>query len=190
MAVLYADELQKNHFAHICSRSSCITLSLLLFVFVMPFVLVVRTHSKFKQCIANSHFFLVLDYWVTEQYIYEQPTITHLNEMVAILYTNSKTYYVATTKDLNELVGNSEDISPMIQVSRLLSLLLSLYVCLQIDPIDDDKDGKNEEIKVKLTLTGTETTEKVRSMVLIQSFKYGIADKVEAEFKLPITTVF
>ena len=50
MAVLYEDELQKNHFAHFCSKSAGITISLMLFVLIMPVVLVVRTHSKQCPC--------------------------------------------------------------------------------------------------------------------------------------------
>ena len=58
----------------------------------------------------------------------------------------------------------------------------------QVDNIDLDKDGKNEEIKVKLTFSGLK--DQVKSVLLLQSFKYQIKDKVNAMFKLPIFSVF
>ena len=46
MAVLYSDELQKNHYSQNWSKSFCITFWLIISIVVMPFILVYRTHSK------------------------------------------------------------------------------------------------------------------------------------------------
>ena len=71
-----------------------------------------------------------------------------MNELVAVVYTKARTYTFATTKDLNELVGNADEIAPTISVSRLVCLIVNLL--LQIDNIDLNKDGKNDEIRVKI----------------------------------------
>jgi len=94
--------------------------------------------------------------------------------MVVVLYTEEKTYTFATTQQLNELVGNSQDIAPVIA----------------IDNIDVDKDGKNDEIKVKITLGGNISALKVKNVLIVQSVRYAIRDTIDAEFKLPIFNVF
>jgi len=91
--------------------------------------------------------------------------------MVVMLYTEKETHIFGSTQQLNELVGNSVDMVPN----------------LKIENLDVDKDGKNEEIAVKLSLTGIK---EIRSVFIIQSLKWTIADKVHAQFKLPIATLF
>lgn len=122
----------------------------------MPIVLVVRTHN----------------YWPTEYSTYEQPDVTHLNELIAVIYTEKETFIFGSTQQLNELVGNSVSISPT----------------LEIENLDLDKDGKNEEIKMKLSLSGL--ADDIRSIVIIQSLKYAISEKVKAQFKLPFYALF
>jgi len=123
----------------------------------MPFILVYRTHN----------------FWMTENLVYEQPQVTHLNELVAVVYTKARTYTFATTKDLNELVGNAAEIAPTIS----------------IDNIDLNKDGKNDEIRVKIGL-GNIKAEDLKAAMIVQSVKYEIRDSVDAQFKLPFFNVF
>ena len=70
-----------------------------------------------------------------------------MNELVAVVYTKARTYTFATTKDLNELVGNADEIAPTISVS---TFKIGDPFCVQIDNIDLNKDGKNDEIRVKI----------------------------------------
>ena len=48
MALLYRDELQRSHYAPLCSKTSCIYFILVLICIILPFLLVIRTHSKFS----------------------------------------------------------------------------------------------------------------------------------------------
>jgi hypothetical protein len=123
----------------------------------MPAVLVYRTHN----------------FWMTEQLVYEQPQVTHLNELVCVVYTKARTYTFATTKDLNELVGNAEEIAPTISIEN----------------IDLNKDGKNDEIKVKIGMGNIKASDLKAAMVL-QSVRYDIRDTIDAQFKLPFFNVF
>ena len=43
--------------------------------------------------------------------------MTHLNEMVVMLYTEKETHIFGSTQQLNELVGNSVDMVPNLKVS-------------------------------------------------------------------------
>lgn len=47
MALLYRDELQKSHYAPLCGKTSCIYFILVLICIILPFLLVIRTHSKY-----------------------------------------------------------------------------------------------------------------------------------------------
>lgn len=49
MVLLYRDELQRSHFAPLFSKTSCIYFILVLICIVLPFLLVIRTHSKSTQ---------------------------------------------------------------------------------------------------------------------------------------------
>lgn len=46
MVLLYRDELQRSHYAPILSKTACIYFMLIIICFVLPFLLVIRTHSK------------------------------------------------------------------------------------------------------------------------------------------------
>lgn len=46
MAVLYSDELQINHFAPLFSKQTFVTYLVLITTLILPFALVVPTHSK------------------------------------------------------------------------------------------------------------------------------------------------
>jgi hypothetical protein len=47
----------------------------------MPLLLIFRTHN----------------FWIKETVIYEQPQVTHLNEMIVIVYTDAMTYTFGST---------------------------------------------------------------------------------------------
>ena len=53
MAVIYSDELQKNHYAPFLSKTTCITYTLFLLMIALPAFLVYRTHSKLKTILFN-----------------------------------------------------------------------------------------------------------------------------------------
>jgi hypothetical protein len=136
----------------------------------MPFILVFKTHSKYLLFVNSDPF---IDFWMTEDLVYEQPQVTHLNELVAIVYTKARTYTFATTKDLNELVGNAAEIAPTISIEN----------------VDLNKDDKNDEIRVKIGL-GNIKTEDLKAAVILQSVRYDIRETVDAQFKLPFFNVF
>lgn len=48
MVLLYRDELQRSHFAPLFSKTSCIYFILVLISVILPFLLVIRTHSKWN----------------------------------------------------------------------------------------------------------------------------------------------
>jgi len=70
-------------------------------------------------------------------------------------------------------VGNAAEIAPTIS----------------IDNIDLNKDGKNDEIRVKIGL-GNIKAEDLKAAMIVQSVKYEIRDSVDAQFKLPFFNVF
>ena len=92
--------------------------------------------------------------------------------MVVMLYTEKETFVFGSTQQLNQLVGNSVDMVPTIKVSVTVAL-----ICCQIENFDDDKDGKNEEIDVKISLVGIK---EIRSVFIIQSLKWAISKEVHA----------
>ena len=47
MALLFRDELQRSHYAPLISKTSCIYFILVMICIALPFILVVRTHSKY-----------------------------------------------------------------------------------------------------------------------------------------------
>jgi len=81
--------------------------------------------------------------------------------MVVMLYTEKETFVFGSTQQLNQLVGNSVDMVPTIKIENF----------------DDDKDGKNEEIDVKISLVGIK---EIRSVFIIQSLKWAISKEVHA----------
>lgn len=58
--------------------------------------------------------------------------------MVVIVYTDDQTYHAGTTDELNKLLSNSRNVAGMIN----------------IDSTDDNNDGKAEELRVNIGLTG------------------------------------
>ena len=64
--------------------------------------------------------------------------MTHLNEMVVVVYTDSQTYHAGTTNELNTLLSNEKGVTGNIDIQT----------------IDSNNDGKAEEIKVNIGLTG------------------------------------
>ena len=100
---------------------------------------------------------VVADFWIIETFYYEQPNVTHMNEMIVIVYTDEKTYHTGTTDELNKLLSNSDGVNGIIDI--------------QTD--DHNNDGLAEEITVNIGLTGV-TPSEIKSVVLLQSFNYGI----------------
>jgi len=54
------------------------------------------------------------DFWITDSFYYEQPEVTHLNELIVVLYTEDQTYTFASTSTLNELVGSKAAVASSI----------------------------------------------------------------------------
>ena len=72
MALLYKDELQRSHFAPLFSKTSCIYFILVIICIVLPFLLVLRTHSKFFHLIDSFlTIYFCLDFWVMDTFHYE-----------------------------------------------------------------------------------------------------------------------
>ena len=60
---------------------------------------------------------------------------------------------------------------------------------IDIQTIDSNNDGKAEELKVNIGLTGISPHE-VKSLVILQSINYGIEETLSAKMKLPIFSIF
>jgi hypothetical protein len=83
--------------------------------FIMPLILVIMTHN----------------FWVTNLTTYEQPRVTHLNEIVAVYHTTNGIYQAS----LNAKVGlRQADITPNFIIMNE----------------DVNEDGRNEKINVKI----------------------------------------
>ena len=98
-----------------------------------------------------------IDFWVTTTFHYEQPQVTHLNEMVVIVYTDAETFHAGTTHELNTLLSNSRGVAGAID----------------IEAVDENNDGRTEEITVNIGLTGVQPAD-IKSVVVVQSINYGI----------------
>lgn len=168
MPRLYKDELQKNHFAPFFSKSTFIVYSLLLMTIILPLILIIRTHSK---CLSNNC--ANSDFWITDSFVYEQPNVTHLNEMIVVVYTTDRTYSFGTTSELNELLGTAQSLSPVVEIT----------------PFDTSNDGRTDQINVDIFLKNIVPSE-IKSVCIVQSLRYGLTDTVEADFKLPIFNMF
>lgn len=68
----------------------------------------------------------------------------------------------------------------------------SISPSISIDNIDTNKDGKNDEIRVKVSLSnvGTKADEQIMSALVVQTVKYQIRDTISADFKFPLINVF
>ena len=116
MAVIYTDEVDKKHTAPLWSKATCITVGLVILMITLPLIFVVRTHSKLTYSLTLNPFFsrqyshifsFSVDFWVVDTFHYEQPDVTHLNELVAIVQTDTETIQVGTTKELNTLLSGT-----------------------------------------------------------------------------------
>ena len=93
--------------------------------------------------------------------------------MVVIVYTDDQTYHAGTTDELNKLLSNSRNVAGMIN----------------IDSTDDNNDGKAEELRVNIGLTGIDPNE-VKSIVILQSINYGINVSVQTDFIVSVRALF
>lgn len=98
-----------------------------------------------------------LDFWILDHFVYEQPKVTHMNEMVLIVYTNEETFYAGTTNELNKLLSENRAVAGSIDIQQ----------------DDYNNDGKSEEIIVNVELTGVDPSE-VKSVIVLQSLNYEI----------------
>ena len=96
MAVLYSDELQKDHYSPLFSRASCMVYSLFFISIILPFALIVRTNN----------------FWIVEFDYFEQPQVQSMNEIIVVVYTNTQTYTFASTQGLNDLLELDRDQVP------------------------------------------------------------------------------
>ena len=117
--------------------------------------------------------FCALDFWVADTFIYEQPSVTHLNEMVVVVYTDTETYHAGTTNELNNLLSNDKGVAGNIDIQTF----------------DSNNDGKAEEITVHIGLSGV-SPQDVKSVIVLQSLNYGVEEVLSAKMKLPIFSIF
>lgn len=101
--------------------------------------------------------FVLIDFWILETFHFEQPQVTHLNEMVVIVYTDEQTYYAGTTNELTKLLSESRNVASSINVQAE----------------DYNNDGLSEEISVNIGLSGV-NPEDVKSVVVVQTLNYAI----------------
>ena len=99
----------------------------------------------------------IVDFWIRDSFHYEQPIVTHMNELVVIAYTETETFQAGTTKDLNELFSGSNGKAGVIDIQTP----------------DYNKDGRPEEINVDIALTGVNPSE-IKSVVILQTVSYGL----------------
>ena len=76
--------------------------------------------------------------------------MTHLNEMIVIVYTNDETYYAGTTNELNKLLSESRSVAGS----------------LDIQTEDFNNDGVAEKLTVNIGLTGVRPAE-VKSVIVV-----------------------
>ena len=85
-----------------------------------------------------------------ETFFYEQPTVSHLNEMLVILYTEQATHSFGTTADLNQLVDNHKHKVGSIAINN----------------VDADFDGTPESVIVDINFNDVKG-EDVKSVVIV-----------------------
>ena len=93
MSLILSDQLQKNHCAPVVSKSGFVTGTLLFVTLALPMFLVTQTHN----------------FWQDTMTYFEQPSVKHQNELMVFLYTDTKVYAFASTKNLNDLVATSNN---------------------------------------------------------------------------------
>lgn len=111
--MFFTDEFQKMHYAPFMSRSFIITYLMVLVAILLPFVLIVRTHSKWRSVLIVSP----IDFWITDFEYYEQPKVSPLNEIIVFIYTEKSTYAFGSTSELNQLLNSDKSEAPLIKVS-------------------------------------------------------------------------
>lgn len=115
--------------------------------FIMPLILVIMTHN----------------FWVTNLTAYEQPRVTHLNEIVVVYHTTNGVYQTS----LNANGGlRQSDITPSFSIKNE----------------DRNEDGLNEKITVSINAHVDPAS--LKSIAIIQQFSYEIKSKVYADIKL------
>lgn len=81
-----------------------------------------------------------------------------MNELIVVVYTDEETYHAGSTNQLNQLLGNDQGVTGMIDIQTE----------------DPNNDGRAEEIIVNIGLQGVSPSD-VKSVVIIQSINYGIS---------------
>ena len=76
--------------------------------------------------------------------------MTHLNEMIVIVYTNEETFYAGTTNELNKLLSESKSVAGS----------------LDIQTEDFNNDGIAEKLTVNIGLTGVKPAD-VKSVIVV-----------------------
>ena len=89
MSTVISDLLHKNHSAPVFSKTGCVSIIVVFITFFLPLFLVLQTHN----------------YWVNTNIYFEQPKVSHTNEIVVFLYTDDGVYTFGSTKSLNGLVS-------------------------------------------------------------------------------------
>ena len=105
---------------------------------------------------------------MVDTFTYEKPTVTHLNEMVIIVYTDDQTYQLGTTSKLNEMLSDNHGVSSVIEIENF----------------DENNDGRPEELNVHIGLAGIRP-EEVKSVIILQSINFGIEVSVLARNPSP-----
>ena len=147
MAVLFADSFQRQYRASALSKSAMICYLFMIMAFIMPLILVIKTHN----------------FWVTHLSTYEQPRVTHLNEIVLVFHTTNGIHQAS----LNAKVGlRQADITPSFKIENQ----------------DINEDGLNERISVSINSQIDPSS--LRSLAIIQQFSYEIKSKIYADIKL------
>lgn len=105
MSTILTENFYKQHCAPLASKSGLVSVIMLLITFMLPMFLIIRTHN----------------FWVGTRGYFEQPSVSHTNEIVVFVYTDDRVYTVASTQSLNDLLDSSSEsgasLSPTFKVS-------------------------------------------------------------------------
>lgn len=94
---------------------------------------------------------------MAETTFFEQPTISHLNELLVMLYTDDATHSFGTTSDLNQLVDSHKHKAGVISIEK----------------VDTNGDKKAEQILVSISFNNIDPAA-IKSIVIVQSLSYAI----------------
>eukprot|EP00347_Sterkiella_histriomuscorum_P022943 403336555 len=142
------------------SASALICYFFIIVAFVLPIILVTRTHN----------------FWVRRSTYYEQPNINHLNEALVIFQTTTGTQYASVNKKIIDLYTSNAASSSF---SVILQYILNY---LQVQNFDQNDDGLTDRIMLRVESNIDPST--IRSIMIIQQFSYQISTKIEADIKL------